>query len=110
MNRSKSKGTDWESKIVDYLSRWWPHVERRAQSGANDKGDIAGIIGCAIEAKACATWAPQQWLRELDAEMVNATADTGCVWAKVRGKGQAVDGIILMRPDMFVALLRAAGY
>ena len=110
MNRSKVKGTRWESAVVDFLRAYWPHVERRALSGTADKGDIAGIVGVVVEAKAHATWHPSAWLRELDVEVGNAAADVGVVWAKVAGKAAAGDGVVLMRPAQFVALLKAAGY
>lgn len=110
MSRSKRVGTAWESKVVEYLRQWWPYAERRATSGANDKGDIAGLVGVCLECKAHASWKPSEWLRELDAEMVNAAADTGAVFAKVRGKCQAADGVILLRPDVYVQLLRQAGF
>ncbi len=36
---AKQAGTRWESAIVDYLaSRGWRHAERRAKTGALDKG------------------------------------------------------------------------
>ena len=111
MNRSKRKGTVWESRVVEHLrGSGWPNAERRAQTGAADQGDIAGVLGVVVEAKAHATWHPSAWLRELDAEVVNAGADVGVVWAKVAGKSAAQDGVILMRPGQFLALLRAAGY
>ena len=46
MNTSRRKGTAWESALVDYLiGKGWPHAERRALNGCNDKGDIAGLPG-----------------------------------------------------------------
>ena len=39
---AKQAGTRFESAIVDYLaSRGWRHAERRAKTGALDKGDKA---------------------------------------------------------------------
>lgn len=44
MSRARRIGTEWESRLVGYLlERGFLHVERRAQSGKNDRGDIAGI-------------------------------------------------------------------
>ena len=46
MSASKSKGTAWETAIVRFLKdRGWPNAERRALGGANDRGDIAGVVG-----------------------------------------------------------------
>ena len=110
MNRSKRIGTAFETKVVEYLRQWWPYAERRALHGVNDKGDVSGLVGVCLEVKAHAIWKPSEWLRELDAEIVNAAADTGAVFAKVKGKAQAVDGVILLRPDVYVDLLRRAGF
>lgn len=51
-----------------------------------------------------------QWLRELDAEMLNSGCEVGAVWAKVAGKASAGDGVILMSPKTLVLLLKQAGY
>ena len=77
MSASRRKGTAWESAIVDAIvaDGHWPHVERRALAGANDKGDIAGIPLVVIEAKAAKTWRVGEWLAEVAAETVNADAD-----------------------------------
>ena len=52
MSASKAKGTAWESAIAAYLQgAGWVHAERRTLSGANDRGDVAGLPGVVIEAK-----------------------------------------------------------
>ena len=109
-NPSKRKGTAWESAIVTYLRTWWPFTERRALSGAADQGDIAGIVGVCIEAKASTRWEIPAWLRELDVEIANSQADVGALWCKSINKAQVEDGFIVMRPAQFVALLKQAGY
>jgi hypothetical protein len=110
VSRARAKGTSWETKVIEYLRQWWPYAERRALHGAADKGDVSGIVSVCIECKSHASWKPGEWLRELDAEMANAAADTGAVFAKVKGKAGAADGVILLRPDVYVALLKAAGF
>ena len=110
-NKSKARGTRHESSIVEVLAAsGWPHAERRTLNGAFDRGDIAGIIGVVIEAKATAKANIPGWLRELDVEMVNDGAATGAVWAKSVGKAHAEDGYIVMRPATWLALLKEAGY
>lgn len=107
-NRSKRIGTDWEVKVAAYLNEiGFARVERRTLAGINDKGDIAGLLGVVIEAKAEASYFIPQWLRECDVETENAKAWLGVVWAKMRGKGQARDGFVIMRAEQFGVLLKA---
>jgi hypothetical protein len=110
VNKSKSKGTAWESKIVDYLKPFWPYVERRTLSGAKDRGDVAGIPGVVIEAKDCRTITLGAWLDEAEVEKVNDRAEVGVVWAKRRGKTDPGCGFVVMSGRQFVELLTAAGY
>lgn len=110
-NPSKAKGTKHESSCVDYLREsGWPSAERRALAGALDKGDITGLPDVVIEAKATASLMVPSWLREVDIETLNASAEIGVCWAKLRGRAAAKDGVVLMRPATFVKLLREAGY
>ena len=114
-NRSRQKGTAWESSIVNYLRAiGHEHAERRALSGSNDRGDIAGLPCVVIEAKAAKTATLGPWLNELDAEIVNDSVDgspsTGALWVKRNGKTRATDGVIVMRPDDWLRLLTEAGY
>jgi hypothetical protein len=108
VNRSKTKGTAWETAIVDYLhGLGFTAVERRALAGILDKGDIAGIPGVVIEAKACQTWTVPEWLRETTAETGNAGAWLGACWAKIRGKAHPADGAVIMTGQQFGFLLLA---
>jgi hypothetical protein len=111
MNRSKIKGTTWESAIVKHLRELGAaHVERRALAGAADRGDIAGLPGVVIEAKAENKINLAGWLAEAEAERVNDKADIGVVWAKRIGKTGAEHGYVIMTPASLVRLLVAAGY
>lgn len=110
MNRSKSKGTAWESAVVAYLKPLWPHVERRALNGNADRGDVAGIPAVVIEAKNCKTQTFGAWLDEAEVEKANDGAVVGVVWAKRRGKTDPGAGFVVMSGAQFVALLREAGY
>jgi hypothetical protein len=117
-NRSKAIGTAWENAVVDYLRDHGgrPFCERRAQNGINDRGDITGLPAVVIEAKAAKSLSIGAWLKELDAEIANDLArskdyaTTGALWIKTRGKTSAGDGYIVMRPDVWLKLLKEAGY
>lgn len=75
MSKSKAKGTAAEREVVNYLRNWWPDAERRALSGALDKGDVAGIPRVAVEIKAAERQVLAAWQRETLKEQINAGAD-----------------------------------
>ena len=79
---AKQAGTRWESAIVDLASRGWRHAERRAKTGALDKGDITGVPGVVIEAKDVAKISLAEFLREAQVEAENAGALVGAAWIK----------------------------
>lgn len=111
VNRSKAKGTSWESAIVDFLRSYgWPHVERRTLNGAADRGDIAGIPGVVIEAKSVKTITLGAFVDEAGKERANDRADLGVAWIKRRGKTSAEHGYVVMDGAQFAWLLRQAGY
>lgn len=110
-NRSKDKGTGWESSIVGYLvGAGVTHAERRGLAGNSDRGDIAGLPGVVIEAKNCAKVELAAWLDEANTERDNDRADVGVVWFKRRGKTSPGAGFVLMDGSTLVRLLKAAGY
>jgi Holliday junction resolvase len=94
MSRAKRIGTAAETAVVAYLrEHGWPKAERRGLAGANDRGDIiGGPEGWALEVKASRTPAYQQWLREAEAERVNAAELYGAVVHKPHGVGDANTG------------------
>lgn len=111
VNRSKTKGTRWETAIVDHLRRnGAPHAERRALAGELDRGDIAGVVGVVIEAKAEARQNLAGWLAEAEAERVNDRSDVAFVWAKRVGRTAAAEGYIIMTPATALHLLRVGGW
>ena len=95
MSRNKARGTRAESQVVAYLKAIWPHAERRALTGAKDKGDVNpgnGLAGAVvIEVKDHQRLALAEWLDELRDEMRNAQADIGFLVVKRRGKGNPAD-------------------
>lgn len=94
MNRSKRKGTAFESGFV----RWWAQrtgddrVHRLALHGAEDQGDVGGIWshGCrgVAECKDHADWGPAdlaRWQAEAAAECENANAEFALLVVHRRG-------------------------
>lgn len=107
MSRSKSKGTAAETAVVNVLKdAGFDHVERRALSGALDRGDIAGIVGVVIEVKNHAKIDLAQFVDEAEIEANNDGADLGVTWIKRRGKSSPLDWYVVMTGRRFVWLLR----
>ena len=101
------KGTDAEGKVAGYLRSSFPLAERRAKQGSKDRGDIGGIAaGVVIEVKAEAPpYGIPGWLREADVEATNDDAEIAAVFAKLRGKAEPEDWMVVMRPYYFKRLL-----
>jgi hypothetical protein len=111
VNKSKIKGTAFESAIVKALiEAGHLHAERRALHGNTDRGDIAGIPGVVIESKNVQTITVGAFINEAEVEKTNAGASIGVAWVKLRGKAGAMDGAILMSPRQFLDILRRLGY
>lgn len=81
MNRSKQKGTAFETAVTKYMKSYFPNVERRALQGAHDTGDIAGISihgkPLVIECKNTKTLNISEHMRELEREQQNADTKWG---------------------------------
>ena len=105
---NKAKGRSAENRFVEYLKTWWPLAERRRLTGAKDRGDVTGVPRTVIEVKSGASITLPQWLKELDAEMINDNADYGFVAIKPKGKTQGDDYFIVTRPDIMIKLLNKA--
>lgn len=108
MSKQKQKGTDGENAVVEALTRAGFTVERRALSGINDKGDIAGLKDVVIEVKKHDSYAGKLagWVDEADVERRNAKATVGVVWHRRKGKGKAEEWFVTMSGDQFLYLLR----
>ena len=108
MSKQKQKGTDGENAVVEALTRAGFTVERRALSGINDKGDIAGLKDVVIEVKKHDSYAGKLagWVEEADTERRNAKATIGVVWHRRKGKSKAEDWFVTMSGDQFLYLLR----
>lgn len=111
MSRSKDKGTAWETAICRYLAEHgFPNVERRALTGSQDRGDIAGVPGWVLEAKNCSTASLGVWMDEALVEQANDGADYSAVWHHRRGYASPAAGFVTMSGAAFVRLIRQAGY
>lgn len=74
MNKSKIKGTRWESANVEFLARWWPKIKRAALSGKGDVGDLTHPEDWAVECKDRTPISLPAFLREAEAEAENKGA------------------------------------
>jgi hypothetical protein len=109
-NPSKTKGTAWETAIVNYMRPAFPSVARRALNGRFDRGDIEGIPGVVIEAKNCAKMTLGGWVDEAETEGANDGGSHAAVWHKRRGKTSPGDGFVTMTGRQYVDLLLAADH
>jgi hypothetical protein len=116
---AKQAGTKFESDVVRYLRERLgdDRIERRAKSGAKDRGDIAGVrtaLGerVVIECKDVARLNLSGWVDEADIERGNDDAAVGMVAHKRRGYGPAQMGgtYVTMTLDDFAALLAGTNH
>ena len=114
MSRSKQKGTSAESAFVknERVLESFPMVERRALSGVNDMGDVAGAPGLVFEIKNHKSYKFPEWLKETEVERINAKADYGVLVVKPNGVGlgSVQDWWAVMNVGQMLNLLREAGY
>jgi hypothetical protein len=112
MSRSKAKGTAAEVALVGALQRLgWPHAERRALSGINDKGDTTGHPGLVFECKDAKIWNGAAWMRETEIERLCAKADYGILVIKVPRVGypNAEKWLTVMDHEAACEVWQAAG-
>ena len=96
-NPAKARGTRWESTGCTYVNGVlgyshpadWRLVKRAPQTGAKDVGD-AHAWPFILEYKDVKSPSVPTWLRQADAEAINAGFPYGVVVHKVRGKGPAM--------------------
>ena len=106
MNRSKTKGTQAESAVIDYLNEHgFPDAERRALNGTQDRGDVAGVPGVCIEIKNHREFDLAQWLDEALREGRMANAPVTVVWHKRRNKGSPGEWYVTMTGETFTRLI-----
>ena len=106
MSKQKARGTAAETAVVNYLSQFFPNVERRTLSGAHDKGDINLHPNVVIEVKDHQRMALSEWVDEADKEGTNASAWIAAVWHKRMRKGNPAEWYVTMKGDVFAGLLK----
>lgn len=110
---AKAAGTRHESSIANYLAEQLDddRIERRAKTGAKDRGDIAGVRarGGGRVVIECKDYGGQlkagPWLGEAETERGNDDAIAGLVVAKRRGISDPGAQIVLMTVRDLVALI-----
>ena len=109
---AKRKGSQYERDVVKWLrSMGYPCAERAYGAGRHDDvGDIDGINGVVIECKNEKAIRIPQYLRELEDEMTHADAETGVVLIKKRGTSNISESYAVMPAELWVNLLKQAGY
>lgn len=111
MSKQRAKGTMFETLVANYLrEHGFPHAERRALQGVQDKGDLTGMPGLVIECKNHKEMSFSEWLKETEQERVNANADYGVLVVKRRGVWDAGQSYAVMPLDAMARLLKQAGY
>lgn len=107
-NKSKQKGTAWETQIVNYLrDSGCFHAHRKVLSGNSDKGDIYidHVQELIIEAKNEKTYKLAEWVKEANTEAKNADVKIGVVWMHQTGKSDPADGFVVMSGATFLEVL-----
>lgn len=117
MSRPRDIGTMAETAVVRALrNSGFPLAERRTLKGALDQGDITGTPGLCWEVKGGKTaWFASdkqiaEWMRETEAERVNARADIGILVVQRKGIGVPNAGRwwAILRLDHVAELTRTA--
>lgn len=111
---AKTAGTRFERQVADYLNKHVDdRIDRRIKTGANDRGDIAGLrhMGGRIVVE-CKDYGGRllqsQWIAELDTERGNDDAIAGLIIAKRRGTTNPADQWVLTTLGELVALLNGS--
>lgn len=111
MSSAKNAGTWFESLVAGYFHRLVDdRIERRRQTGANDKGDIASLrhLGQRVTVQ-CKEYGGSlrvgPWLNLVDKQRCNDDAGVGIVVAKRSGTRDPGDQVVLMTLRDFVSLI-----
>lgn len=108
---ARTAGTRTERAVADYLAAAMAddRIDRRAKTGAKDRGDISGIRvhgqRVVVEVKDCATVALPGWIAQAHTEAGNDDALVGVVVAKRRGTADPGRWWVHMTVDDLLALL-----
>jgi hypothetical protein len=104
---NKAKGSQYERDVAKYLrANGFPEADRRYGAGVReDKGDIVGVPGFAIECKNQRTITLSQFLDEAIIEAKHARARFGVAVIKRRNRPTA-ESYVVMSLDQFAQLIR----
>ena len=117
MSRNQQKGTSFETSIAKGLAEALndDRIERRARTGALDKGDIAGVRlngkRVVIECKNIATgkvFKLPEWVKEAQEEAENDGAVVGIVIHKRSGSTKSLEQWCSMTVGDLVTILKEA--
>lgn len=108
VNKSKEKGTRWESAVAKYLRSKGFDVWRMAQTGTEDQGDIGGLSQVAFECRNRAKISLAENVDDAESRAKYKEADYGVAVIKRRGKGTA-DAYVAMTLETFTRLMKEAG-
>lgn len=103
-NPAKAKGTAWETAVVRYLTERGIPARRNPQHGAKDIGDIGGVPGFALEAKAEKSYSFAAYVAQARVEARNAGEPFGAAVVK-RHRAPVEDGYVVMDLETFADLL-----
>lgn len=105
------KGTGFESGVTDYMAAGLgdDRIERRAKTGAKDRGDIAGVRfrgqRVVVECKNCKRMELSEWLKEAEKEAGNDDAGFWAVVHKRKRYGDYGEQYVTMPLKVYVAML-----
>lgn len=107
---AKAAGTRFESEVVAALAEHVDdRIERRAKSGAKDRGDVSGLrhggARIVVEVKNVSRLQLGTWVTEAEIERTNDDAAAGLVVHKRHGKGDALDSYVTCTLRDLIALL-----
>lgn len=110
---AKKAGSRFERSIADSLAEHVDdRIDRRAKTGAKDRGDIGGLRYAGrrvvIECKDVARLNLAGWVDEADVERGNDDALVGLVVHKRRGHGDPLDQYVTTTLRDLIALLTGA--
>lgn len=106
-NPSKSKGTNFESLIKNYLIEQGFDCDRQVLSGNKDVGDLkVWKVDSVFELKNCVKLNLAGWVTETEVERQNAKKRFGITIFKRKGKGKAGEQYALLPVSQLVEMLK----
>jgi hypothetical protein len=103
----RSKGNRAEIEVLTYLrDRLGDHLVRARLEGANDHGDIAGLVDCAVQVKNYADVV--RGINEGLAAAQEQKGNAGVLWAAAFVRRRGGRYLVVMEPDDWVSMYREA--